>query len=496
MSKRSTATTVAGLALSAVLGWFVPASVAASQPSNTQNPLSTLGSCVAQQHHLDVLMLFDTSGSLIHTDSADQREVAALVADNGLTQLAAGTGAAGSAAKVRVDVAVARFDATFSVGDWHDVATDNAAIQSDIGTDAVNRSATGQSTDYVVALGGAQQVLAARAAVTGGAGQPACQAMIWFTDGGYEPNGHPADDQEWAMGTALLCGPGKIIDQLRTAGVTVMTVALTNEIPAEGIDMLKKVSADPTQPPSGPCGSDPPLPPGEFLPVDRASDLIDQFIRLPEFAPPAPLCRTSQDCSFTLDPVLRSFFVLIHTAAATDRLWLWPPHGEPYELTGDGSSTQVTVSGAGLRWARIDQNTFTITGTLPPAAVNAWQGVWRVTLAAGGGQPVGGQVFLFGDLAERIVGTPTFRRDQPWRFDVITTLAANSQPVTRLAPLHPTVGVTITDGTDTRPATVVPDGDRAGLDHVSFQAPANWHSATVQVVVTLTVRTGAGVDIS
>lgn len=460
-------------------------------PPSAPNALPSLASCVVQERRLDVLMVFDTSGSLRRNDETDRRKVAAEVANHALLQLAGSSGASPSASPVRVDVAVARFDGTFSTRDWHDVATQNSAVVEDIAAVATKDAATGQVTDYVTALAGAQQVLAQRAGATT---RPACQAMIWFTDGGYEPRGVPANDQEWAQVTDSLCGPGKVVDQLRSARVTVVSVAMMKGIPEQGVELLKKVTSDPEDPPAQPCGSGPATP-GKYLPVSEAAELVDQFLRLTEVVPPTPLCRADQKCSFVLDPLLRSFYVLIHTAADTDTLWLWPPRaGEPQRLTGTSGS--ATVSGAALRWARIDARTLTLTGTLPADAAATWQGTWRVTLADGAGQPVGGQLYMFGNLAEQIVGKPAFRRGEPWKFQVQTTTATDSQPVTKLAPLRPTVRVTITDGTDTRTATVTPDPARPGRSNVNFTAPAGWYSAAVTVTVFLTVRTADGIDIS
>lgn len=216
-------------------------------PPSAPNALSSLASCVVQEHRLDVLMVFDTSGSLRHNDETDRRKVAAEVANHALLQLAGSSGASPSASPVRVNVAVARFDGTFSTRDWHDVATQNPAVVEDIAGVATKDAATGQVTDYVTALAGAQQVLAQRAGATT---RPACQAMIWFTDGGYEPRGVPANDQEWAQATDSLCGPGKVVDQLRSAGVTVVSVAMMKGMPEQGVELLKKVTSDPEAPPA------------------------------------------------------------------------------------------------------------------------------------------------------------------------------------------------------------------------------------------------------
>src|SRR5689334_21436701 len=83
------------------IGLVVPRSARAE---NVHPALDELAGCVRQHAVLDVLMLFDSSGSLRRTDPDGQRFVAAKLALTQLNQIAAGQ-ASGHRVAVRVRIA-------------------------------------------------------------------------------------------------------------------------------------------------------------------------------------------------------------------------------------------------------------------------------------------------------------------------------------------------------------------------------------------------------
>ncbi|GAB3900549.1 hypothetical protein GCM10029964_088060 [Kibdelosporangium lantanae] len=356
-----------------------------------------------------------------------------------------------------------------------------------------NRTAI-RATDYAAALRGARQNLAERAAqATANGGQPPCQALLWFTDGAYDPlDGAPNNDAEIDRGTHELCDPGGIIDQLRRADVPLLTVALTvaPDFGPPGQDDLRKLTLD--------CGRDAGPGSGVYLAADHVADLVDAFADLAQkvriAGEPVQLCPADATCSFQLDALMRNFYVLIHTGGAPVNVSLQPPGAAPVVVLGrDGAAKPVPVAGANLRWAWFGEDIVTVSGELPRATDTQWTGTWRVGFD-GPVQSPGGRVYLVGDLVPQVVGEPKLMRGARWEFDVRTVRSSSSQADAELAAIRPELRVTISDGADRRPATTVPGP--SGTTAVTFDPPPEWRSAEVGITLQLTVRTSAGVDIS
>ena len=477
----------------AVLG-LAPAVAAAAAVVPTTSPvaqqvdptLAALAGCIRSRGSLDVLFLMDESSSLQTTDPDHARVTAAQAAVKGLTGL---VNPAPTVPPVRVQVAVASFARDFHADPWHDLDRTGQALEDELGAYATRDQ--GDATDYVLALDKARQLLSEQDTAAGG--RPPCQAVVWFTDGQFDPVGDVSRTDAIEEGTHRLCDAGGVIDQFRGTGATLLTVALTKDMNARSEGFLRSVTG------VGPgCGTAAPTVNGLYLAADDRDTLVADFTDLVQFVAPLPCAGSATDCEFTLEPQLSSFYVLIQSGSQD--VSLQPPNGgQPVKLdrAGAGAGAPVSVAGASLSWAWIDHRTLTVRGVLAADSAGRWSGAWHVTAATNGRQEaLSGRVYLFGDLAPKIIGRPEFVRGRPWHLQAEIDANGRPAPDADLRALGATFAVSFTDGADTRSGTVTPVAGRANTVDVDFTAPSEWHSATVTVTVGLRVRTANGVDIS
>ncbi|WP_076985294.1 hypothetical protein [Actinosynnema sp. ALI-1.44] len=460
---------------------------AAAATAPAEPAMSQLSGCVKERGALDVLILMDESRSLQSTDKPARRVRAAQVALHGLRQL---TDAAvmAPAKPVRVQVGLAGFARGFSPGPWRDLVADAPAINADVSGFADRDDIVG--TDYAAALRGARQQLAEHAATaTSAGGKPPCQALLWFTDGDYDPlDSAPGNEAEKERGKRELCDPNGVLDRMRAERVPLLTVALTKQdFSVAGQEFLRWLTLG--------CGSQSGADWGVYVPSGDDAGLVDAFSDLMQkvraAGEPAQLCG-GQGCSFELDDVLRNFYVLIHTGGAGAAVTLQPPAGPPVNLDRPGAGDAREAAGAKLRWAWFGDDIVTVSGELPRSNAGQWRGTWKVGLDGGAGKAQGGRVYLIGDLEQRIVRQPRFVRGEQWTLAVKTMSPADAR--LHLDRIRPELTVAIADGDDRRAArtTTEPDGTVA----VTFDPPPEWHSTQVKLTIGLSVRTPSGIDIS
>nr|CEL22983.1 hypothetical membrane protein [Kibdelosporangium sp. MJ126-NF4]CTQ90122.1 hypothetical membrane protein [Kibdelosporangium sp. MJ126-NF4] len=449
--------------------------------------MSQLSGCVKERGALDVLILMDESRSLQSNDKPARRVRAAQVALDGLRQLT-DAAAMAPARPVRVQIGLAGFAREFTPGPWRDLAGDAAAINADVSGFAERDDIVG--TDYAAALRGARQRLAEHSvAASSNGGKPPCQALLWFTDGDYDPlNSAPGNEEEKQRGEHELCDKGGVLDQMRTEKVPLLTVALTKQdFSAAGQAFLQRLTLS--------CGRESGPRWGVYVPSGDDAGLVDAFSDLVQkvraAGEPAQLCG-GQGCSFELDDVLRNFYVLIHTGGAGASVSLQPPSGPPVNLERPGAGDARDVAGARLRWAWFGDDIVTVSGELPRSGLPQWRGTWKAGFDGGAGKAQGGRVYLIGDLEQRIVSGPDFTRGKQWTLGVRTVSPADAR--LELDRIRPELAVTIANGDDRRPATTEAQPD--GTTTVTFDPPPEWHSAQVTLTVGLTVRTPSGIDIS
>ncbi|MGH8573371.1 MAG: vWA domain-containing protein, partial [Gammaproteobacteria bacterium] len=220
---------------------------ASSQATRQDAALSRLASCVRERRALAVLILMDESGSLHRSDPGDQRVRAAQVAIDGLGHL---VDPDLTEPPVKVEIALASFARKFDVGAWRDLVIASDEIKREIAGFAARDD--GDATDYVLALDRAREVLSEQAgAVTRGGGRAPCQALIWFTDGRYEPVGADSPPPVVDRGRHQLCDAGGVVDQLRASNAAVLTVALAGELNQPEEEFLRDITGRP----GGSCGA-------------------------------------------------------------------------------------------------------------------------------------------------------------------------------------------------------------------------------------------------
>lgn len=482
---------VSGL-LVVLLPWMSGTVAAASTDVTTPpSALDNLGGCIRERDSLDVLFLMDQSKSVRTTDQPGNRINAAQVAVDELRRLVdTDTSASGA---VAVQVAVAGFAGDYTSGAWHPLHTnaDASTIDHEIANVAGNLN--GSSTDYLLALNRARETLAAHAGAAPAAnGQPPCQAIVWFTDGRYDPDDTnvtppPGDPRRHA-----LCDSNGSVDQLNASGTTLMTVALTTDMrPADEQFLQSVVGIVPG------CAS--PRNNGYYVAANRPADIVDAFARLVPGPPGVALCRQpANQCSFDLDRHLHSFYLLIHVPDGTRNVVLHPPTDQTVPLSRNGATT-AKVAGTRLRWAWFDSRTddvVAVTGVLPPDAVTKWSGTWQVTSRE---HSLNGHIYLYGDLQQAVVGSPQFVRGAPWRFKV--DIQSDGAPATAddLRTIDPAFAVRIANGSGNAPslpAAVTWDPRLPDTADVDFTAPLDWHDSVATVTVNLRIQTASGIDLS
>jgi hypothetical protein len=476
-------TRLAAIVLSVLLACplFV-SSVSAAQPSAGSAGQVDLASCVRSRHSLALLLLMDTSASLGDTDPEFRRVTSAQLAVDGLAnQLKSG----GLGPDAKVEVAVTGFAGDVDESRWlnlRDSPDELATAIKDVGG-----RHDGTATDYVAALQGAQVRLAEQAATAtaAGGGRP-CQALIWFTDGKNQPEGTGTTEADTKAAEGDLCRPDGVVDRLRATGASLLTVALTGEILPAELTFLRKIAGEVPG-----CGTRAADGGSRYLSADE-KDLIYKLFQIIEDKAPDVFCDgAGRPCTFTLDPAMSRFYVVIQTIGDVGDVSLVAPDGSTTALSRPGAA--APASGASLSWQWFDKRTVRVNGELPGAAAGRWAGAWKV-VAPGGTS--GGRLYLYGNLELRLTGTPRFVRGEPWRFGAAIAALSNSAVPGDLARLDPVFTAKVIDGTDERQATVsVPPG-RVDTAEFDLTAPDSWHSAEVTLEIRVGLRTSTGVDLS
>jgi len=442
--------------------------------------LGELAGCVKEHRALDVLMLFDSSGSLYRTDPGERRFAAAQVA---LAQLNGIAEANGDGRPVTVRVGIAQFAGEYrQTHGWRTLRGSPDEVQADIAT--VRSTRLLDRTDYALALSGAQRTLA---------GSPtACKALLWFTDGKYEPlpdnAGVAAQEDAAEEGLAELCAPNGVVDQLRADDVKTVVVGLASELDPGDQQRLRRLAGE-----DGECGSRPVAGshPGIYLAARDDDDLIYAFA---DFAAAitdgtrGAECATN-GCSFDLQPPLNGFGVLIHTAEPGD-VTLQPPRSAPVVLARAGGST-ARVGASRITWAWTTSDLVWVTGSLDRADVATWRGVWTVRFPGGRGT---GRVYLTTGLTPEIAEPPqAFDLDRPWTLR-LRIGGADGDLLRAVDRLGPTMSVTFSDprGQEASLRVDAVRGADPGTFTATAQPPATWAAQHVRVEASLTVPMAGG----
>jgi hypothetical protein len=422
------------------LGLFGPAkSVASATPgsvagSSGGSALVRASECVASTQELDVLLLVDASGSLKRSDPTHQRVAAVRSVLESLAGLAEHP-VDGRIPKVNVALSVfgVGFDPIF---DWEPLNYERVDELQERATALEVRNGE-WDTDYFAAMSGAEQLFSKRTA--------SCRALLWFTDGDYdiEPRGarglaaklgttkpyDPSIDITSVAGTdaleqrgrQLLCEPGGLVDKVRSANISVITIALVNPttgISPDGEQFLRSMATGGEG--NQTCGRPTETENGYFVPVKDLSSLVEAFdviantIALGTQVPGGvdlEACGSEASCDITRSlrvPVgVTRVHTIVRTGGAGRTVTLGIPGLEP--LTPElGTSATSSTNGVSIRhaWLGADIVTFDVSLPLLEAsaepATNPLATPWTMTVSSPGGSAPGEdggyRLFLYSSL--------------------------------------------------------------------------------------------------
>ncbi len=493
-----------------------------ASPAN-EGGLAQLASC----GHLLVLGLIDESGSLQETDP-DNKRVGGL--RTALTTLATSGSRAGETNGITIEVLLAAFASDYTApSEWTLLNSDTLpALQQRADNFAARNQ--GIDTDFVAALQGAQDTLGRKAAEVTAAGAPRpCQALLLFTDGGFDLDprlGHdgkplrgktepyapdlPLDvagneEKVEEIGRNLICGPNGLADQLRASRTTIIAIALKPK--PEDLAFLEGIGRTHASDGSN-CGKRE-NPAGDYIPVDDRGRLLDAFQCVGGKAaggtcvsppPPVPPCLGTAcpegRLEFQLDPSLREFSLLVNLGAPTVVAEVAAPGAATsLELQANQAATAMLGS-ATLSAVPVSPLDLVIDGELP-AGTDDWVGKWTVTFIDRRGQSPGAvarsQIILFGGLTPVVDPLPTFEAGEPSVFEIRVVNQEGSprtpEDFVRSVQVSALVADPVTGARQT--LDVVPAG--AGRYDTEYLVPAGTTASFLDLMLTLDVTTQGGV---
>jgi hypothetical protein len=403
-----------------VLGLVAPRAHAAPPATGKPALLADFGSCLAGGGTGSIVLLIDQSGSLETTDPDGARmDGAAFLVE----RLAEFSGTSGYA----LDVRVAGFAAAYETpGDWTSLEEGNvAALEGQI--DQLGADLRTHDTDYWIALESARQDLADH----GGE----CSAVFWFSDGEYDidpresrqsrtefgetkpyaPEIPLTDDagaaEAVAAGEADICRPAGVADQLRSSGITVIGVGLMSE--GADFSFLRSVTegggAEAAQRNGTEQCGEVASPEGAYFEVDDLDTLLMAFDAL---SSPGDSLSTStveicqgQECGagevpFVLDRALSSVRVLASSEVEGLDAYVVPPGAsEAVRFPSSAGAEPIAQGGAEAAWL----TPRTVEIELDAAAVDTWDGTWRVGFVDPASQSAGEQVAVNLHLSSPLV---------------------------------------------------------------------------------------------
>lgn len=482
-----------------------PVAVSAQQPASPVlaaegEGLETLAACVNRNQRLLVEVLVDESISLQRTDPENLRVPALSAALGSLLSLTrpAGAGAA-------VDVQLSSFGADYQVETpWAPLTSESlpgliASVQN------FEFRNVAEQTDYVNALQGALDSIAARAAGQTVGGGEVCRSILWFTDGEYAINNGafgskayaPGLDMEAALeeGLYAMCDRGGLADQLRQAGVVNIAVGLTSgKSPAEAAETLEIMRAVAVGT-DGWCGGEPsPELFGVLLDVRDVDRLTSVMLTAVSGTSGQRLdgavvcadrpCATGVD--IVIPPGVGSFYVVSTSGDGVER-WLDTPTGETVRLGGDAGSVPLGTSQAEV--IALSPAQVMVDVTLD--AADPATGTWSLSFIDPGGRLVGTpadvEVYLFSALRPRFADDAVFGLGEPTTVEVQVVDAAGA-PVSGELAERTSLTIAVADpvaGKLTRPDVTGPDDD--GIYRFTYTAQSDTRAVALNVTASLTL---------
>ena len=481
----------------------------ASAQEGPRPALSDLAGCVRSEGSLAVEIVVDESGSLRDTDPQDSRVAAVNAAVRNLA------GLAGVGTSVRVQLSTFSVDhrvlVPFVKLDRGSVARLTQAAQ------ALAELDRGIDTDFAAALTAARRGLAAQ--------QEKCRTLLLFTDGNYDlqpgasraaksyaPEVRPVDrasaDRLEAVGRELLCRPQGTVDQLRVDATKVLVVPLTTGISAADQGFLRAM-ANGTGPAGANCGVRGTAATGAYIPASEFGQLLDVFddltsqraggTTLPD-GPPVKVCPRaacpSGQRSFTIDPGIRRFHVLVDLGVSGLEVEIAPPNGQrPTALRFDNGG-QSTVGGVAISHFWLSPSALSADVTIPPKG-GLGVGRWTVTVIDRTGGKAGSladfQVHVYGDLGAALLSEPevVIGETTPLEIGLVDGEGSPLTPGGLVKAVQITAAVTDpASGRTTELGRVEPDAE--GKAQIQYAVPRDLAAGSVTLTLTTSVTTPSG----
>lgn len=286
-----------------------------------------LRTCIEQQNQLDVLLLVDESSSLSRSNiegevgnDADDLRVPALGSVvrvlTAAVEASKSETAASSRTPLKVSVSLAGFGDGYSErlgftplsGSSLDQVLDEIRKQADRDNQ--------RKTEYHRALDGSLKAFQA----LGESGS--CRLLVWFSDGEHNSDGNTGlSTIEQQQIQDDICGPGKIVDQLRANRVYIVATGLNRNENQLGLMRLIAEGGQPYESLSA-CGET--LPNGSFALAEQSDRLVDRLFKVLQAIPGIPqetndvdleTCNSGEsscnEFSFRVDRSVASFTLLV-----------------------------------------------------------------------------------------------------------------------------------------------------------------------------------------
>lgn len=418
-------------AAAASLGVVGMPSVGAVEAST---PVEELGACIAGGGSAEILLLVDTSSSLVTADPENARVTAA---DYFVGQLAETASSSGASVEVQLSIFAHGFE---TVAPWTELTTSSVeVVRSQIATlaDRVD----GFDTDYWTALDGARTALADKRG-----GDPAaehCQSIVIFSDGkldisprltaeertaygvgktfapGVEATSPEAAQQLVAAAQQDICRDGGLADQLTTSGVTLFGIGLSPAgAEAVDFDVLESLTVG-TSGKGTLCGALVEPARGQFF---LASDIDELLFAFDSISTPGnpPITQTTGICQvafcedrshrFVLDGSTPEVRILASADLAGLEAAIKTPSGDLVELASGAAGTATKIDSSGVVGSFTWESGKTIAINISPsaAAEGAWPGLWQFAFVDPSGQSESAEsrsnLHISGSLAPTVLG--------------------------------------------------------------------------------------------
>lgn len=220
-------------------------------------------------------------------------------------------------------------------------------------------------TDYGAALAGSIEALADEAEARAEAdGVAPCRAVVWFTDGGFDPQGDASVDAE---ARRALCRAGGPVAQIAESGTFLFTLALTAEMSDQAREYLTTISDGSGD--AEECEVEGSSTTGLYADAADAADL--QFIFPPDGGEVEP-----GDGAFTVPAGVDAVNLNVATGGPGSTLVVRTPDGEEVRVE-PGDDEPTTVGDLEVRPYPIGASSFEVDVALP-ALDGDWVGTWEV----------------------------------------------------------------------------------------------------------------------